>query len=204
MTDCPNGELRDLLPDLLHDRLAPDARRRVEEHLRTCGACQAELTLLRDLHASMRRAPAVDASRIAATIPPYRAPARRAWAGWRAAAAIVILAAGGTSVALVRRDVGVGPADSARVDVRPEVIAPAESSTRVATAPAAPVTSLTPAAASDHAHRELAMASSATSDLSERELSALLKEIESLDAVPSAEVDNTAPVSPVSPKRGES
>jgi hypothetical protein len=190
MTDCPNGELRDLLPDLLHDRLEPELRRVAEEHLRTCAVCRAELALLRDLHASMRRAPAVDASRIAATIPAYRAPARRAWSGWRAAAAIVILAAGGTSVVLVQRGVGVGPADSMRPDARAVVVAPVESSTSTISRGAPP--------------RELATASSATSDLSERELSALLKEIESLDAVPSAEVENPAPVSPVSPARGAS
>ena len=204
MTDCPNGELRDLLPDLLHDRLAPDARRLVEEHLRTCEVCQAELALLRDLHASMRGAPAVDAYRIAATIPAYRAPARRAWAGWRAAAAIVILAAGATSVALVQRGVGVRLRNTSSVSARRMVVAPVESSSRVATAPLATATSPVPAAATRGTTRELAMATSATTDLSERELSTLLKEIESLDAVPSVEVENTAPVSPVSPKRGES
>jgi predicted anti-sigma-YlaC factor YlaD len=188
MTDCPNGELRDLLPDLLHDRVTPDARRLVEEHLRTCEVCRAELALLRDLHASMHGAPAVNASRIAATIPAYRTPARRAWAGWRAAAAIVILAAGGTSVALVQRGVSVGPADTTGVGARPMVVAPVESSARVATAPLATVTSPAPTTVSPRTTRELAMANSATSDLSERELSALLKEIESLDAVPSVEV----------------
>ena len=103
MTDCPNGEVRDLLPDLLHDRLAPAVRREVEAHVRDCADCQAELALLRAMRSSLRRAPAVDVAAIAAAIPPYRAAARRTWGGWRAAAAIAMLAAGGTSVAVLQR-----------------------------------------------------------------------------------------------------
>ena len=50
------------------------------------------------------------------------------------------------------------------------------------------------------AARELAMASGAASELSDRELQALLKDIESIDAVPSVEVETTVLVSPVPPK----
>jgi anti-sigma factor RsiW len=108
MTDCSNGDLRDALPDYLHDRLDAARRRQVESHLAGCEACREELSLLRALRATMRRASPVDVEAIAAAIPPYRAPAQRSWAiGWRAAAAIVAIAVGGTSmIALLR---GRGP-----------------------------------------------------------------------------------------------
>lgn len=46
MTDCPNGELRDLLPLLAHDALDAAEAARVREHVATCAECRAELALL--------------------------------------------------------------------------------------------------------------------------------------------------------------
>ena len=117
MTDCPNGDVRDALPDYLHDRLDPVRRREAEAHLAGCDTCRQELALLRALRATTRRAPAVDAAAIAAAIPPYRVPARRGRAtGWRAAAAVVAFAVGGTSIALLWER-----APSAGEDVTPYV-----------------------------------------------------------------------------------
>jgi hypothetical protein len=198
MTDCPNGEVRDLLPDLLNGRLSPDVRREVEVHVRSCADCRTELALLRDLRATMARVPAMDVARISAAIPAHRAPARRSFAGWRAAA-ILLVVAGGTSVALIRH--GLGGPDAVLAVAHPPIAAPTVVSS-------APPTSLTPTvpAPTPVAHvrpvavRELAVASSTTSDLSDRELKALLKDIESLDAVPSTDVENAALISPVSPR----
>jgi anti-sigma factor RsiW len=200
MTDCPNGEVRDLLPDLLNGRLSPDVRREVEAHVRSCADCRAELALLRDLRATMARVPVMDAARIAAAVPAHRAPARRLWAGWRAAAAILVIAAGGTSVALIRYGLDSGP-DTVLAVAHPPTAAP----TVVSSAPSTPLTP-TVLATTPGAHvrpvaaRELEVASSTTSDLSDRELKALLKDIESLDAVPSTDVENAALISPVSPR----
>ena len=47
--------------------------------------------------------------------------------------------------------------------------------------------------------RELAMAAGSLNELSESELTALLRDIELLDAVPSVDVDNT-PSSPIAPE----
>ncbi|HUQ45469.1 MAG TPA: zf-HC2 domain-containing protein [Gemmatimonadaceae bacterium] len=163
MTDCPNGDMRDLLPDLLHDRLALAVRRDVELHVGTCAECRAELALLRAMRVSLGRGPAVDVAAVAAAIPAYRSPARRAWGGWRAAAAIMILAAGGTSVAVLQRG-----RDGAVV--------------RTVAAP-----------------RELATASGAIGELNDRELSALLRDLESLEALPSVDGENGAGVSSIAP-----
>lgn len=103
MTDCPDGAIRDLLPDLVHDRLGPDVRARVDAHVRNCSDCQQELALLRAMRSLLRRGPVVDVGAIASAIPAYRAP-RRAWGGWRAAAAVVLLAVGGTSIAVLQRE----------------------------------------------------------------------------------------------------
>ncbi|HEU4643093.1 MAG TPA: zf-HC2 domain-containing protein, partial [Gemmatimonadaceae bacterium] len=68
MTDCPRGDVRDLLPDLLHDRLDADARAEVERHVARCPECAAELELLRAMRGALSRAPMVDAAAIAAAV----------------------------------------------------------------------------------------------------------------------------------------
>jgi hypothetical protein len=50
------------------------------------------------------------------------------------------------------------------------------------------------------AHRELALGTSAVTDLSDRELSSLLRDIGTLDALPAADVENATPISPAAPK----
>ena len=161
MNDCPNGELRDRLPDLLHDRLTPAARRDVETHLATCADCRQELELLRAARASMRRAPAVDVGRIVAALPAPRRAGQRSRASWRAAAAIALIAVGGTSVAVARSRHAANPAT-----------------------------------------RELAVGGGTIGDLNDGELSTLVRQIETLDAVPPADVDTPAVVSPVPPESG--
>ena len=170
MTDCPNGDIRDLLPDLLHGRLDAVARAEVESHLRGCEDCRDELELLRSMRSALRRAPAVNVERIAAEIPPYRAPVQqrpaRSWGGWRIAAAVMLLAAGGTSVVVARNG-----------DRKPAIVAPAP-------APAA---------------RELALAGGSIGELDDSELSALIDDVGSLDAVTPADVDNAATAGPIAP-----
>lgn len=217
MTDCPAGEWRDRLPDLLHDRLSPSERREVEGHLRGCADCRAELALLRDLRATMAHSPSVDVARVSAAIPAYRAPAtppRRAWRGTGVRAAAVLFAlAVGTSVVMLARHAGVRPTPQVATTTR-RVSAPAESVVAVQRVAAshAPVqsTAAAPAIAAveraPRAARELALASGATADLTDHELSALLRDIESLDAVPSVEVEGVSTATPLAPSlpRGKS
>lgn len=210
MTDCPNGDIRDLLPELLHGRLDPSDRARVERHVATCDACSAELDLLRALRTTLRRAPAIDAAAIAAAIPAYRAPIRhRSWGGWRAAAAIAAIAVGGTSIAIVGREsdadlrgsIAAARSESTTVSQATPSIAP-ESAGRTTTAvdptpapPSAPV-AVAPAAAEPVS---LAMTGGAIGELSDGELSTLVSEIESLDALPSEEVESSGALSGLVP-----
>ena len=198
MSDCPNGDVRDVLPDYVNDRLAAPWRGEVERHLASCGTCRDEVELLRALRATMRRAPVVKVDAIAAAIPPYRAPARRGWpTGWRTAAAIAAIAVGGASFALLANDspaarqVGDSRVVSAPAPDVDSVQRPAVPS--VARAPdAAPSTSPAPAPARV---RELALAGASIGDLSDGELSALVDDLESLEALPSAEVEGAQPLS---------
>ncbi len=69
MTECDNAEMRDLLPDLVHDALSAEARDRVQEHLASCDACRDELQLLRAVHAARPVAQRIDVARIVSVLP---------------------------------------------------------------------------------------------------------------------------------------
>jgi anti-sigma factor RsiW len=176
MNDCPNGEIRDLLPDYLHGRLDPAARQAVDAHVRECATCQEELELLRGMNRALHHVPAVRVGAIVAALPAYRAPVRRAWGGWRAAAVIAFVAAGGTTIVVARHS---------------QMPTVAGDSAAVASVP---VASGAQASVASSAARELAVASAAFGDLDERELTVLLDNIGTLDAVPSVEVEPAAPV----------
>ncbi|MEO7457263.1 MAG: zf-HC2 domain-containing protein [Gemmatimonadaceae bacterium] len=212
MNDCLNADVRDLLPDLLNDRLPAAERQLVESHVAHCADCGAELMLLKDVRAATTRTPRVDVATIVAAVPAYRAPARRSWVGWRVAAAITVVAAGASSLLVARA--------GTRVPERAPVIAtiaapvPGTPAARVPVAtrdlpPATPratdsVREAAPGARQDAvpvSERELAMAGGALNDLNDRELATLLKDIETMDALPSVDVES-ANVSPLSPKRG--
>jgi anti-sigma factor RsiW len=99
MNDCSNVTMREMLPDLLNDRLAAQSRAEVEAHLASCVDCRAELELLRTVRGAAPTPP-IDAARIAARIAPYRATpswvrATRAWPV-RAAAAIILVVGAAT------------------------------------------------------------------------------------------------------------
>ena len=222
MTDCPNAEIRDLLPDLVHGRLDAAVRADVERHVRDCDECAAEVTLLRELRSAFRGAPKVDVAAIVAAVPAYRSSGGRSWIGWRAAAAITVLVAGGSSVVVFQRG-GTALVDTARSApaVMPGVVTPApQVALPVQARAAAPMESATVAVARPRIEspatrqqpvpavratpgRELAVGGGSLNDLNDRELASLLKDIESLDGLPTVEVDNAAlaPIAPgVSPR----
>ncbi|HEX6807774.1 MAG TPA: zf-HC2 domain-containing protein, partial [Gemmatimonadaceae bacterium] len=60
MTDCSRGDMRDLLPDLLHERLDAATRAEVTRHVASCAECRAEVELLRSMRSALAPAPRVD------------------------------------------------------------------------------------------------------------------------------------------------
>ena len=211
MTDCPNAEMRDRLPDLLHERLDASARAEVLAHVERCAACRAELALLREariaLTSGMR---SVDVAAIARTViartspPALRAPRQRArstWMDWRIAASIAVLVVGGASFAVIRARQQVASVASVPPVVAPAVSEQVAPHVDVATAPQKPQatpTAVAPAAA------ELS-AAGGIGDLSDNDLKALLDNLDSIDAMPLTEPEPVmVRVGPTDPGAGGS
>lgn len=111
MNDCARADVRDMLPDLVHDNLNAGQRTVVEEHLAVCADCAAELDLLHQIRRSLDTAPAVNVARIsgavaAVTLPEQRLHDRRRAPVWLAAA-VAVIAAGGLALAIARSDGGI-------------------------------------------------------------------------------------------------
>lgn len=69
MTDCRMDEMRDLLPLLAHGALEPGEEARVRGHVAGCAPCRAELALLGTLRARFEAAtPALDLAAITAGV----------------------------------------------------------------------------------------------------------------------------------------
>ena len=106
MSECTNGEMRDLLPELVNGRLDAMTQLAVEAHVAECAECAAELALLRALRPALMRGPVVDAQRIAAVVRaqvPARRGAHRRGLPWRiaiAAAALLAVSAIGYAIAV--------------------------------------------------------------------------------------------------------
>ena len=194
MNDCVNAEMRDRLPELLHDRLPANVRAELVAHVAACADCREELELLRGLRAVLAApAPRVDVASIVSGLPKapsqLRPRSRRTWADWRIAAAVTVLAVGGSSVALINRtphvtpvpiDAGSPQADSAHTTaVAPTPRHNARSDTNHDIEPSGGL------GMSDH-----------LADLDDAQLQALINEIENMKAVPITEPE------PVSMKMG--
>ena len=189
MNDCVNAEMRDRLPDLLNDRLAANEQAEVVAHLAACAGCREELELLRAIRA-MLSAPTlrVDVASIVRALPKsssqtLRPRSQRMWADWRIAAAITVLAFGGSSVALMNRT----HVATVRIDAnRPIVDSPSTAAVEPTARPNAP---------SDEPTGGLGM-SGHLADLDDAQVQALINEIENMKAVPITEPE------PVSMKVG--
>jgi anti-sigma factor RsiW len=110
MRECPNAEMRDLLPDVVHGQLGDARRAEVEAHVAGCEACRDELALLRRVRSAMP-APAVDTAAIARALPAYQVQRPNRLAPMLRIAAGLVLMAGAAS--LVMRD---GSRDPAGID----------------------------------------------------------------------------------------
>jgi putative zinc finger protein len=213
MSECTNGELRDLLPELVNDRLDAESRQRVEAHVASCADCADELALLRSLRPALTREPVVDTQRIAAAVlartagAASHAPARAGIAvRWRVAiAAAALLAAGALGyVATAHHENGApeiavapAPGTGAQNTGKPPHSAP-ESAHAPATASSGPPPVHAPqrdvAIAPPHVTTPPAATSLAStgvlenvSDLSDDEVRALTASLDHLSAVPEAD-----------------
>lgn len=132
MTDCSNAEIRDLLPDYVHDQLSVTDLARVEQHLVSCAECTDELALLQTVLAIRPEVGVPNVADIVASLPrpgqltpvaaDDRAPiavdgvrdiasaksvVRRtvAFRNWRSAAAVAVMAVGLLSIKVVRDNI---------------------------------------------------------------------------------------------------
>lgn len=116
MSDCPNVEIRELLPELLGGTLSVSRRAEVESHLAACEDCAEELALLRLVRQAYAEAtPTLSVSRIVGALPrrEARRPVRRAWRpsqAFQIAAAVSFITLGGISVTVARSFFGNDPA----------------------------------------------------------------------------------------------
>lgn len=212
MNDCRNAVIRDQLPDLLHDRLAPSARATVMAHVDGCVDCRAELDLLRDVRGMLvAQSPRIDIRSIVAALPKppviaspviadpkvvdtRRVARRRVWSDWRVAAAVVLFVAGGSSLVLLRQ----APVSTTEPSVPSEIVVPTTSPNVAVAEPTPPSPSTAavtkapsqPAAAETVASAIAAKAggeigvSGHLADLDDEQLKALLDDIDHIQAVP--------------------
>ena len=203
MNECVMTEVRDALPDLLHGRLSELDMATMKAHVESCPACRAELALLREVRSAAPLAPAIDAARIAAALPPYggqavmrNLPAKPSVkSGWRyaviAAGAAIVIALGSVTVTSLKnardnsatRGVASAPA-SPTVSSMPAVLDPSPPSA----AGEAP-TNVEAQKVARPVERQVASLSfvGGTNDLSEAELETPLAELDGMESIPAAE-----------------
>ncbi len=191
MTDCSNVEMRERLPELLHDALSGAERAEVEAHLASCSDCAKEFALLQAARRTLSavRVPVLDTAAIAAALPrPRVAPAarpiaRRASTLFRLAAAISFISIGGISVAVARSYMGQGAPTS--ID---SLLTGSGATGQGIPAIAANVDD--PSSASSANSRVLRVHPS-ISALDDADLESLLGELDTLEAAPLAEPETT-------------
>lgn len=191
MNDCVNGDIRDVLPELVNGILPAGDVARVQEHVRACADCAAEVELLRTARAAMRLAPTMDTARIAAAV---QSSTAQRLAARRAPAARVARIAGLSLVAVIGA-LGIWSlrdASPAAVDV-PAIVAVSAPDQPRAVVQARPVE-----AQVVRAPVQLALGGD-MSQLGDDELLALLSEVSELEAMPGEEPSSLAiePVVPV-------
>ena len=190
MNECTDSNVREMLPDLLHSTLAPDAKGRVEAHLATCEECREDLEVLRTVKEAAVFAPAIDVDHVVRQIPPYRTivpgterPASTRIVSWLVAASLAVVVIGGGSLVVARQNSTDLPYAIVS-DPAPVVPTPTQSITVVPNA-SQPGTTVASASTRPHA---LALAAN-VDDLSDGNLVQLMDEMNRFDALPASEPD---------------
>ena len=206
MNDCPNGEMRDLLPEYANGVLPPAVQERVGAHVSHCADCAAEVALIRTVRASYPT-PRIDLARILAALPQpvrqTRAPAGLFRAQqWRMAAGIAMIAIGGISVAVLRSAMhSASPAVPEPTPVPTPTPIAAQTPASVispAVQPSAPTDRMKPSSRANPVKMGELSFGGGLSDLSDAQLKSLLREIDALDGAPSTEPEvHATPIVPV-------
>jgi hypothetical protein len=185
MTNCTELDLQEMLPDLLHRTLESHQRARVEAHVAQCAACAEELRVLRMVAGATVFAPAIDVDKVVRQIPPYRgvvpvaqAPARSRAVSWLVAASMFVVVAGGGSLLMVQQKVRTTASTAAPAQRVEEARVPSPDNSAPANTPAI--------ATSNQPTHALALAAG-VDGLSDGDLRQLMNDMDSFDALPSAE-----------------
>jgi anti-sigma factor RsiW len=185
-----NAEIRDQLPDLVHDRLSAAARAAVLAHVDGCVDCRDELEVLRDAKALFARGiPRVDVAYVVGALPKAPAPRavtrleparrKRVWSDWRiAAAAALVIAAGGSYAAMNGRTM-------------PDVVDTTIAMSQPGATPTIALNGDSDIAAvvssDDDVPAPIGSMDTRLGDLSEDQLNVLLNDMDNLRAVPASE-----------------
>jgi anti-sigma factor RsiW len=183
MSDCVNVEMREMLPDLLHDALGVSDRQRLETHLAACSECATELEVLRTARRVLAAGatPRIDTAAIVRRLPATPAPRAvrpRNRSALRIAAALTFVSLGGISLVVAR---GFHPVEGSMVDSgvieAPPVVAATGADTPTAIANAS-------------ATRVVLTVGGDVGDLGSEDLRALMSALETLEATPVADPES--------------
>jgi hypothetical protein len=180
MTDCPNGEIRDMLPDLVHARLNAAERDQVKAHVAECADCTAEVALLERIRASAGRGASVNVGRVVNALP----RAGRVGSHWtrrvglRIAAGLIVVLGVASWLQRSRGDEISGSGSQVAV-VAPETASTREPTVLPASSESArAIRTRTPVVASRPVSLDADLA-----ELSDSELQSLLRALDSFEAV---------------------
>lgn len=193
MNDCVNGDIRDVLPELVSGTLPAGDAARVQDHVRTCADCAAEVVLLRTARAAMRLAPTMDTMRITSAVrasTAERLAARRVPARVARMAGVSLIVALGAVGIWASRDSS-SPAPAAAVIAADAGVAQSGSGQAAVAAPVAIGSRATQVPV------QLALGGD-ISQLGEEQLLALLDEVSELEAMP-GEDPTSLVIEPVMP-----
>lgn len=196
MNDCVNGDIRDVLPELVNGTLPAGDVARVQEHVRVCAECAAEVELLRAARAAMRLAPAMDTARIASAV---RSSTAQRLAVRRSPAARIARFAGLSLVAVIGA-LGIWSVrgSSPAASNQPASNQPAAAAVSPSVQPVTPAQARPAEARPGRAPVQLVLGGD-VSQLRDDDLLALLSEVGALEAIPAEEPASLAiePVVPV-------
>lgn len=182
MIDCPNVEMRDRLPDLANETLEPSVRALVLAHVESCVACTQEIEIIRTTRLLMvMSTPKVNVANIMMALPSYDSLPR-------AERGVSALPQHGVVPITAARSVRRTSWASWRAAAAITVLVAGVGSYAVLR-PDSPVATMdSTGIVVAQGNSGLALTGALT-DLSDAELSALVEDIEKIEALPSADVE---------------